>query len=510
MTSNRSLLYRSPPEETEHERDIPDFFVDLNLDQIMEGIAKPWQDSPVRSWFLSPLSDEGDIRYRQDAFRDLETPETEGKLREFSLGIRSISRQLESQGNLYDIQKEGWFLATARSYCNLLRDAWSGLLGAKPQSEALKGLASYIGEYIASPEFKGLEEGITRVEGALSRVKYNLIVKSDRVTVQAAGEQEGDFSQSVREVFSRFRETEGKPREFQIRQFLGEGYVHAQILAMIEKLYLDEIGILRKFADEHRDFIEPIILKFSREAPFYLSYLDYTLKARERGLPFCIPQLSESSGISASQCFDLALAVKLSKDKAAVVANDFSLEEDERIIVVTGPNNGGKTTFARSVGQIFYLASLGCPVPGNAAALAVPDGIFTHFERSESLENLRGKLEDDLHRIKNIIDSSTSRSVVIINEMLSSTTVSDATGIGKRIIELIGEKGCLCIFVTFLDEFSTYSSTVSMVAQIDPENPEIRTFKVIREPSNGLAYARALARKHHVSGEEIRGRVANA
>ena len=133
--------------------------------------------------------------------------------------------------------------------------------------------------------------------------------------------------------------------------------------------------------------------------------------------------------------------------------------------------------------------------------------MFTHFERAEEIKNLRGKLEDDLVRIKNILDRITERSVIIINEMLSSTTVKDATHIGELLIERIRNCKSFCVFVTFLGEFTTYESTVSMVAQIDPDNLEIRTFKILREPSNGLAYAMALAKKYGVTYGDIMERI---
>ncbi len=191
-----------------------------------------------------------------------------------------------------------------------------------------------------------------------------------------------------------------------------------------------------------------------------------------------------------------------------VVFNTLELSGVERVFVVSGPNQGGKTTFARTFGQLHHLASIGCPVPGTDVQTYLFDRIFTHFEREEDVERLSGKLEDDLVRIQDILVQATPKSILIMNEIFTSTALNDARYLGTQIMERVIALDLFCVFVTFVDEIASMGdSVVSVMSTIVPDNPAQRTFRVVRAPANGLAFAMALAEKHGLSYSRLKERM---
>jgi hypothetical protein len=408
----------------------------------------------------------------------------------------------------FKYHKEGWFLEAADVYCEAVNNLAHDLSVAHVQSRGLLAFREYLRGYAESAVFTSLAADTKQLKSDLSAVKYTILVNGNGIRVRKY-ESENDYSDEVEDIFRKFRQ--GAVRDYRVNLPTGIGmnHVEAAILDLVTKLYPDTFSTLLDFFTRNTDYPDETVSAFDRQIQFYLAYLDYTAKFRGAGLRFCYPEISEQSKeIYDYDGFDLSLAQRLISENSPVVCNDFHLRDKERVFVVSGPNQGGKTTFARTFGQLHYLAALGCPVPGREARLFLFDRLFAHFERAEDINNLRGKLEDDLVRIHSILSQATSSSIVIMNEIFTSTTLQDAVFLSERVMQRIAELDLLCVWVTFIDELASYGEqTVSMVSTVVPENPALRTFKIVRRAADGLAYAIAIAEKHRITYDHLKERM---
>jgi DNA mismatch repair protein MutS len=487
----------------------PKFFTDLNLDQIVDSITAGRDEYNLKPFFYLPLRRVESINYRYEILRDVEHQAIFGYVQSFAQEMRAMRGHLAQAEKLYYArQKQSWFLDAAEIYCGAVRRLAADLASAHLGSRGLLAFREYLAEYIESDYFNTLASETQKLKSDLSGITYSLFLEGKRIHVSRY-ESEPDYGADVLETFEKFKQGAPKEYQFNFPSAPDMNHVEAAILDLVARLYPEIFSSLEEFHTRHRGYLDETIARFDREAQFYLACLEHIERLKRAGLPFCHPAVTDrSKKIYGSEIFDLALADRLIRENKPVVTNDFYLQDPERIIVVSGPNQGGKTTFARTFGQLHYLAAIGCPVPGREARLFLFDKLFTHFEREEDIRNLSGKLEDDLLRIHRVLESATPKSILIMNESFLSTTLNDALFLSKRILERVIELDMLCVSVTFLDELSSFSrTTVSMVSTVDREDPALRTFKVVRKPADGLAYAVAIAEKYHLTYSGVKARI---
>jgi len=505
-----SVLFEQPgPGPGADRPEQPEFFADLNLDQVLKSMTAGREQYELEPLFCTPMHDADAVRYRHEVFHDLEKREVREPVGRFAEAMRQMRQHLEQAQKLhYRLQKQAWFLDAAGIYHQAVCTLATELAAGEVTSRGLHGFRRYLTEYAGSERFTALAAETQALKEALAQARYAVRINGARVTVSRY-DGEPDYGAEVVETFEKFRQGAVKSYLVDLPGYVEMDHVEAQIAGLVTRLYPDEFGTLTGYCTRHGDYLDPVIGRFDREVQFYLAYLELAGRYQAAGLPFCYPDVSsESKEIAAEGTFDLALAGKLVPGGGTVVTNDFHLTGPERVLVVSGPNNGGKTTFARTFGQLHYLASLGLPVPGREARLFLPDRVYTHFEKEEDIETLRSKFEDELVRVREILQRATADSVIVMNESFNSTALDDALLVGSAVMRLILDLGCLGVYVTFVDEIASLSeATVSMVSQVVAGNPAERTFKLARRPADGLAYAWAIAEKYGLTYERLLERI---
>lgn len=283
-----SVLWREPGGQTSP--DEPDYFHDLNLDQVVGLITGGRDEYDLRPFFFRRLESVDDIHFRHEVFRDIEDSGTRSAIESFARSMRRMREQVSQANKLHYLhQREAWFLDAVQTYCGAIATLSEELAAAKIASRGLAAFNTYLSGYVDSAAFRSLESEAANLKAGLAQVAYAVTIRGTRVTVRKYGD-EADYSAEVENTFARFKQGTVKDYRIGFTESVEINHVEAQILGLVARLFGDVFGELDGFARRHTNYLDAGMQAFDREIQFYLASAQHIERIRSDGASFCYPE----------------------------------------------------------------------------------------------------------------------------------------------------------------------------------------------------------------------------
>jgi DNA mismatch repair ATPase MutS len=244
------------------------------------------------------------------------------------------------------------------------------------------------------------------------------------------------------------------------------------------------------------DHILSFLTMLRCELGFYVGCLNAADHLAGKQEPFCFPQPHAPGApvtLSFRGLYDICLSLRL--DDGRAVGNSASAD-GKALVIITGANQGGKSTFLRSVGLAQLMMQCGMFVAAESLSATVCTGLFTHYRREEDAEMESGKLDEELSRMSHIADSVTPGSVVLFNESFAATNEREGSAIARQIVRALVESGVRVFLVThFFDlAHSLYQqgSGAALFLRAQRRDDGQRTFRLVEGEPEPTSYGQDL------------------
>ena len=529
---------------------------DLGIEQLAWdlSIENQYHDA-IKLILLELCGDINTITYRQEILDDLlKNPVVFTGLRELLPVFAKLKGYAEARAQKTALQEVLSRLPELNTYITSLRKLQKILVdaGDDTRSRGLGRLRILLAEVTADPTFLSLENGLPELLAIMKTVPSITIginLDSELMPVEATLLAIHDKPFRENTLFDRLLgKTSGQMPTFGIGPMHEVPYTRvAGIDGRIVKipnrsdpllvpLFKDLYDILRTVlapvAGELKQYAQVnarLLIQLEAELAFYLGAVALTQRMQAGGLPVCRPQAdpigARAGHIQGMYNLILAMSQLNSGDKStnhAIVLNDVDFGPAGRVFILTGPNQGGKTIYTQAIGLAQVLFQAGLHVPAEAARMSPVDGIYTHFATLEKTDSGMGRLGEEAKRLNEIFHSITDKSLVLLNESLSSTSPGESLYLARDIVHALRLFGVRAIFATHLHELAEGvdsinaevkgdSLVVSLVAGVALEDGKEdviddivpRTYKIKPGPPRGMSYARGIAVRYGISFEQL-------
>jgi hypothetical protein len=221
---------------------------------------------------------------------------------------------------------------------------------------------------------------------------------------------------------------------------------------ILEDLTSRGINLVANAAAQSADHIGSYFTMLRAELGFYVSCLNLAHRLAAKGVPTTVPDPTQPSSPTFS-CTDLRDTCLELQSQSPVVGNDIQ-GDGKSLVIITGANSGGKSTFLRSVGVAQLMMQCGLFVTADAYRADMATGIFTHFIREEDASMTSGRLDDELRRMSAIADHIRPHCLMLFNESFAGTNEREGSEIGYQVVLALLDAGIKVFFVTHRFEFA--------------------------------------------------------
>lgn len=241
------------------------------------------------------------------------------------------------------------------------------------------------------------------------------------------------------------------------------------------------INLVANALAQSTDHIRSFFTMLRAELAFYVGCLNLHEQLSKIGAPLCFPELASANDRrhSFKGLYDVSLALTMNRK---VIGNDVNADNRD-LVIITGANQGGKSTFLRSIGLSQLMMQCGMFVPADSFCSNVCTGLFTHYKREEDASMKSGKLDEELARMSEIVDELTPNAMVLFNESFAATNEREGSEIARQIIRALSEKRIKIFFVTHFYDLANglwrqcKENAMFLRAERQPDGE--RTFKLI-------------------------------
>jgi DNA mismatch repair protein MutS2 len=251
------------------------------------------------------------------------------------------------------------------------------------------------------------------------------------------------------------------------------------------------------------DWLKPLLQLLCHLA-FYLSAIGFRERVEAAGLQVCLASFSDGQPLELRGLFNpLLLRV------GTPVPCDLLANSPHSILIVTGPNSGGKTRLLQSVGLAQLLGQAGLYVPAASARLPLVDGLFASTTERASADQTEGRLGTELLRIRHLFTSIRGNSMVLMDELCSGTNPSEAEEIFLMVLELLDRLQPVALITTHFLDFARRVQAVPSVdslqfLQVEMNAQQRSTYQFVDGVAD-TSLASTTARRLGVTLEELSG-----